>query len=64
MSEPNLDRVTFRNQTQLERLLLEGIKSGEGVPMTDQDWEDIRQEVRTRIANRKEGQQHGADAGL
>lgn len=63
MSEPNLERITFRNQAQLERLLLEGLE-GEGVLMTDQDWEDIRQEVRVRMAQREEGKRHGADADL
>ncbi len=44
--------VTFHNQAQLEALLLQGIESGDSTPMTDQDWEDIRQEVRARAAQR------------
>ena len=44
--------VTFRNQAELEALLLQGLESGESTPMTDQDWEDIRQEVRARAAQR------------
>ena len=63
MSEPNLDCITFHNQAQLEALLLQGLE-GEGVLMTNQDWEDIRQEVRTRMARRREGKQHGTDASL
>ncbi len=47
---PNLS-VTFHNQAELEALLLQGLE-GEGVPMTDQDWEDIRREVRERAAQR------------
>ena len=40
-------------QEQLERLLLEGLHSGESEPMTEQDWTEIRAEVRRRAATRK-----------
>jgi antitoxin ParD1/3/4 len=40
-------------QEQLETLLLEGLSSGEATPMTDQDWEDIRAEVKRRALARK-----------
>jgi antitoxin ParD1/3/4 len=41
-----------RAQERLEALLLEGLNSGEATPMTEQDWEDIRREVRKRAAQR------------
>ncbi len=37
-------------QEKLEELLLEGINSGEATPMTAQDWEDLRQSLRDRLA--------------
>ena len=37
---------------KVEALLLEGINSGSPTPMTAQDWEDIRREVRERHARR------------
>lgn len=40
-------------QESLEALLLEGLESGTATPMTDQDWEDIRQAVRERVAKRQ-----------
>ena len=39
-------------QEKLEALLLEGLDSGPSTPMTAQDWQDIRQEVRKRVAQR------------
>jgi antitoxin ParD1/3/4 len=39
---------------RLEAMLLEGINSGTATEMTSQDWEEIRQAVRQRIAKRKE----------
>ncbi|HZT40709.1 MAG TPA: type II toxin-antitoxin system ParD family antitoxin [Chthonomonadaceae bacterium] len=39
-------------KTKLEELLLEGLRSGEATPMTEQDWEEIRKEVRARTAKR------------
>ena len=39
-------------RAQLEALLLEGLSSGEATPMTPEDWEDIRREVRQRAAQR------------
>ena len=39
-------------QEKLEALLLEGLDSGPSTPMTPQDWQDIRQEVRKRVAQR------------
>lgn len=39
-------------KARLEALLLEGLHSGEATPMTEQDWEEIRQEVRARAAKR------------
>jgi antitoxin ParD1/3/4 len=40
-------------QEQLETLLLEGLNSGEATPMTEQDWMDIRAEVKRRALARK-----------
>jgi antitoxin ParD1/3/4 len=37
---------------KVEALLLEGLESGPVTPMTAQDWEDIRREVRERHARR------------
>lgn len=34
---------------RLETMLLEGIDSGSSTPMTQKDWEDIRQSVRNRL---------------
>ncbi len=40
-------------QERLEALLLEGLDSGTATPITAQDWEDIRQTVRKRIAKQQ-----------
>lgn len=40
-------------QEHLEALLLEGLDSGTATQMTTQDWEDIRQTVRERVAKRQ-----------
>lgn len=37
---------------RLEALLLEGLESGASTPMTTQDWEELRREVRARAAAR------------
>lgn len=37
----------------LEALLLEGLQSGNATPITDKDWQDIRQAVRGEIAKRQ-----------
>jgi len=39
-------------QERLESLLLEGLESGSATAMTDEDWQDVRQAVRERIAKR------------
>ena len=39
---------------RLEALLLEGLESGESAPMTKQDWEEIRKEVRAKAAARQQ----------
>lgn len=38
---------------RLETLLLEGLNSGARSEMTPQDWEEIRQSVRNKIAKRQ-----------
>jgi antitoxin ParD1/3/4 len=37
---------------RLEELLLEALDSGEATPMTDLDWEQIRQTVRNNVAKK------------
>ncbi len=37
---------------RLETMLLEGLDSGSSTPMTQKDWEDIRQSVRDRASDR------------
>lgn len=39
---------------QVDALLLEGLKSGEASPLTSEDWQGIRQQVRVRAAGRLE----------
>lgn len=41
-------------QERLEALLVEGLESGTATPITDRDWEDIRQTVRERVAKRQQ----------
>ena len=41
-----------KTKARLEALLLEGLHSREATPMTEQDWEEIRKEVRARAAKR------------
>ena len=40
----------YKAQERLEVLLLEGLDSGTAIGITAQDWQDIRQTVRKRIA--------------
>lgn len=40
-------------QERLEVLLLEGLNSGTATGITAQDWQDIRQTVRKKIANQQ-----------
>lgn len=40
-------------EDELAALLLQGIKSGKATPMTNQDWTEIRAEVRRRAAARQ-----------
>ena len=42
-----------REKERLEALLLEGLNSGPAAEMTPADWEQIRAEVRQRIAERQ-----------
>ena len=39
--------------TALEAEFLKGLESGPSTPMTTEDWQDIREEVRRRTANRR-----------
>lgn len=40
-------------EDHLERLLLEGLESGESAPMTGKDWHDIRREGLAQLATKK-----------
>jgi antitoxin ParD1/3/4 len=40
-------------RSALESEILNGLRSGDSTPMTDQDWREIRGEVRKRHARRK-----------
>jgi antitoxin ParD1/3/4 len=40
-------------EKQLEKLVLEGLNSGEVTPMTAEDWTEIRQAVKNKIATHK-----------
>jgi antitoxin ParD1/3/4 len=44
-----------RARAVLEAEVLKGARSGPSVPMTDEDWEEIRDEVRQRFEARKSG---------
>ncbi|NEO97196.1 MAG: type II toxin-antitoxin system ParD family antitoxin [Symploca sp. SIO2E9] len=46
-------------QESLEILLLEGLESGDATQMTDTDWEDIRQVVRSRLGKHSQGNGQG-----
>lgn len=39
-------------KTRLETLALEGIQSGPSTPMTDNDWADLRAQVRNNLGQR------------
>ena len=39
---------------RVEEMLLEGLSSGTATQMTDEDWEDVRQAVREKMAKRKD----------
>ena len=43
---------TVRDKAHLEELLLEGLNSGPATPMTAADWDDIRRQVRDRLAKK------------
>lgn len=43
---------TFRNDEELQQMLQAGLDSGQAVPMTPSDWQDIREEVRARATQR------------
>jgi antitoxin ParD1/3/4 len=40
-------------EERLQALLLEGLNSGSATPLTDQDWDDIRQAVRKKISQQQ-----------
>ncbi len=40
-------------EERLQTLLLEGLNSGNATPLTDQDWDDIRQAVRKKISQQQ-----------
>lgn len=40
-------------EERLQALLLEGLNSGTATPLTDQDWDDIRQAVQKKISQQQ-----------
>jgi len=44
-----------REEEQLERMLLQGIESGKGVPMTKKEWEALRKTVREQVRKQAGG---------
>ena len=42
-----------RDRERVDELLLEGLRSGEPTPLTRDDWQAIRDEVRTRVERRQ-----------
>ncbi|CAD0229261.1 conserved hypothetical protein [Planktothrix agardhii] len=46
-----------KEEARLETLLLEGLDSGEVTPMTAENWSDIRQAVRERVAKNNDAGQ-------
>lgn len=42
-----------KDNERLEALLLEGLQSGAATPITDKDWQDIKQAVRKEAAKRQ-----------
>jgi antitoxin ParD1/3/4 len=42
-----------QNLARLEAEIIKGIESGPGTPMTKEDWQDIRTEVRRRSAEHR-----------
>ncbi len=45
--------LTIRDKAHLEELLLAGVASPKE-PVTDQEWDDLRREVRQRLATKKQ----------
>ena len=41
-----------RSQKKLESLLLEGLDSGDATPMTSEDWDAVRDAVKSRVSCR------------
>ena len=41
-------------EDKLERLLIEGLDSGEPTEMTSEDWDDLRRTLRQRVTRRKQ----------
>jgi antitoxin ParD1/3/4 len=42
-------------EARLESLLLQAMESGEPTPMTKEDWENVRKEVKRRAVQRNKG---------
>lgn len=40
-------------EERLQTLLLEGLNSGTATPLTDQDWDDIRQAVQKKVSQQQ-----------
>lgn len=46
-------------EARLESLLLQALESGKPTPMTKEDWDDVRKEVRRRATQREKGKSKG-----
>ncbi len=42
-----------RARERVDALLLEGLESGRPVPLTPDDWQEVREEVRARLARKR-----------
>ena len=47
-----MNRKCKAAKERIEELLLEALDSGEATPMTEIDWENIRQTVRNNVAQK------------
>ena len=54
-SKPHDPAKPVETKEELERLLLEGLESGEPRPVTDEDWEALRQRALAGTDIRKSG---------
>jgi hypothetical protein len=63
LSQPANDMPSDAARARVEALLLEGLRSGPATPMTPQDWEDIRREIRARWVARTREETRPPESG-